>query len=93
MITTVYSEMIKEASRNNGNFRDQPLAEFVYDYYIHSFGFPKIADPKFKAFLAAVKCQSGVLRISIFSQFLGVNKIMNLTLEELHKFLAGMTFL
>lgn len=93
LITQIYNERVKEM-KNNSSKSNSPLIEFIYDYYLHSFGFPKIAEPKYKAFLAGVKNNLKIWRINLFSRFIGLSSETNAyNMDQFYQYIDGLKFL
>lgn len=91
-ITAIYTERLKEAKmRENKN--DQVFGEYVYDYYVKSFGFITIAEPKLISFIISIKNNRNKPRISLFSKFIGIDPIEEYSIEDLNKYVEAFDFL
>ena len=91
-ITMVYNERLKEF-RLRQIKNDQLFIEYLYDFYIKSFGFTSIAEPKLIAFLISVKSYSKKSRICLFSKFVGLDPNEEYSNEEINKYIEGLDFL
>ena len=69
------------------------MAQFSYNYFSQQFGFKKIADQKFMIFIMSLKNYLPIIRVNIFSRFLGLmEKNINYSNEELRKYLEVLDF-
>lgn len=89
-INQIYKELLKEETQGKEKNRIS-LVSFVYEFYIHSFGFTSIAEPKFTAFLIAVKKHISLFRVNFFAKLLGLLD-ENYSQDELNRVLDIMRF-
>ena len=87
-IYTLYAEM----SRDNMIEKDEEFPSFVYNWFLNNFGFKRLAEQKFIIFVLSVKKYSYVVRINLFSRFMGLDASANHTLEELFKYLEAIEY-
>ena len=92
LISQLYAEKIKEIGSNE-SISKTPVTEFVYEYYLHSFGFTTIAEPKYRAFLSSLKRYNQIFRVNVFSKFIIMSKIDFFSLDEFNTYLLGLKFL
>ena len=91
-ITLIYNEKLKEF-RLRQTKNDQLFIEYIYDFYIKSFGFISIAEPKLIAFLISLKNYAKKSRVCLFGKFLGLDANEEYNTEELNKYIEGLEFL
>lgn len=91
-ITSIYTERLKESKLRQIK-NDQLFAEYVYDYYVNSFGFISIAEPKLLSFVISVKNNRNKPRISLFGKFMGIDSVEEYSIEDLNKYIEGLDFL
>lgn len=91
-ITLIYNEKLKEFRLRQAK-NDQLFIEYIYDFYIKSFGFISIAEPKLIAFLISLKNYAKKSRVCLFGKFLGLDANEDYNTEELNKYIEGLDFL
>lgn len=91
-ITAIYHERLKDF-RMRQTKNDQLFAEFVYDYFVKSFGFISIAEPKLLSFIISLKNNRDKPRISLFSKFIGLDPNEEYSIEDLNKYIEALDFI
>lgn len=74
LINQVYAEKMM-ASKEAASIRTQSLSAFFYDSYINRYGLLNVAERKIKEiFLSAAFNRTKLLKIELFSRFLGISE-------------------
>lgn len=91
-VSQLYMEKIKEM-KYKPEKKNQPMLEFIYDYYMNNFGFKKIAEPKFKGFIRSLKRFQDNFRIAMFTKFLGMHSFEQYSQDQLNKYLECLEYM
>ncbi|KAL4486122.1 hypothetical protein ABPG72_012175 [Tetrahymena utriculariae] len=92
-ISILYNERMIVTKENN-NYKDIEFSNFVYNFYSAQYGVKKISDQKFLILILSIKKYSQILRINMFSRFLGLQEgNMNFTTDELNKYIDVLDFI
>ncbi|EAR93904.2 F-box protein (macronuclear) [Tetrahymena thermophila SB210] len=92
-ISMLYNERMV-VTKENSNYKDIEFSNFVYNFYSAQYGVKKIADQKFLILILSIKKYSQILRINMFSRFLGLQEgNMNFTTDELNKYIDVLDFI
>lgn len=91
-IALLYSERLT-MTKENPAAKEIELANFAYNFYSSQYGVKKIADQKFLILVLSVKKYSQILRINVFSKFLGLSEgSLNYSNDEFNKYIEVLDF-
>lgn len=87
-LSTLYLERQKDLVSGSQK-RELSMLNYVYDFYLRSFGLRKIAEMNCKAFLGSIRYFRNDFRVEMFSRFVGINDFEEYTIDELNKYLEA----
>lgn len=95
-ISIIYQEKIAQINKDKAKGRkisSQKFSEFLYEFYVHRFGFKKIAEKNFCFFVISLKYHSNHFRVNMLARMLGLVKGKHYTETDIKKYFDGLNFL
>lgn len=85
-ITQIYQEMIK---LDRDIIINIDFKQFIYDHFVQTLGTHKNTEIKFKQFVSTILKNQNILRVAVFSRFLGLVEFSNYSGSDLIVYIEG----